>query len=158
MKGLLTTGLILLAVLAIASCDLFGGDAPELQVLARPLPGDTAADMASGNEIYFGKPNNGVNVDLVFTIRNTGSEKLKLEAGPPHYVTITDQNEAEEPFSVLVGASTNSIGSGNQVEVTLRFTGQSTSTRYAAKLLVPSNDEEHPDYYLDLLGDGESFN
>ena len=41
--------------------------------------------------------------------------------------------------------------------MTIRFTGQSHSTRYTAKLSIPSNDGEHPDYFLELVGDGDGF-
>ena len=157
MKRFLTVGLIVLAVLAVASCDLFNSDGPELQVVVRAKPGDTPSDMAHGQEIYFGKPGDGVHEDVVFTIRNIGTLDLVLEAAGPDYVSIADQNEAQEPFSVLVGASTKAIGPGEQVQVTIRFTGQSGNTRYSAKLLIPSNDPEHPDYYLDLVGDGDLF-
>ena len=110
MKKPLTIGLAVLAVFTIASCNLFGGDDPEHQVLARANPGETTADMGHGNEIYFGKPGDRINEDVVFTIRNTGSAKLGLEAAGPDYIAILDQNEAQEPFSVLVGAATKSIG------------------------------------------------
>jgi hypothetical protein len=158
MKRLLVIGLTVLAVFALASCDLFGGsDTPELQVIVEARNGNPASDMASGNEIDFGKPGDGNKEDVVFTIKNTGTAKLVLEAGGPDHIAVVDQNEAQEPFSVLVGASNKSIGPGKKVEVTIRFAGQTYSTRYSAKLLIPSNDEEHPDYYLELIGDGDGI-
>ncbi|TVQ21306.1 MAG: hypothetical protein EA382_13805 [Spirochaetaceae bacterium] len=87
-----------------------------------------------------------------------GTADLVLEAPEPHYVQIVDQNEAEKPFSILVGAESKSVGPAAEVSVTVRFTGQSTSTRYSAKLLIPSNDSEHPGYFLNLQGDGDGFN
>lgn len=157
MKRFRIIGLIGLVVLAVASCDIFGGDAPELQVLAEVTEGEAATDMGPENEINFGKPGDGVNKDIVFTIRNNGTANLVLEGEGPDYVSVVDQNEATKPFSVLVGATTQSIGPGSEAKVTIRFVGQSDSTRYTAKLLIPSNDPEHPDYFLGLLGDGDGF-
>lgn len=157
MKRFLTGGLFVLTIVAVASCDLIGGDTPELQVILEARNGNPAADMAPGSEIDFGKPGFGVSEEVVFTIRNGGKANLKLEAAGPDYVALVDQNEAIEPFTVLSGASTNSIGPGEEVQVTIRFAGQSDSTRYSAKLLIPSNDEEHPDYFLNLIGDGDLF-
>ncbi len=157
MRRYATGVLVVLAVLVAASCDLVRVPAPELQVITRAKPGDEPADLASGLTMEFGKPGNGVNEDVVVTIRNIGDADLILEAAAPHYVAIVDQNEAEKPFSIAIGADTNSIGPGEEVSVTVRFVGQSTSTRYAAKLLIPSNDGEHPDYFLNLQGDGDGF-
>ncbi|MFW5801315.1 MAG: hypothetical protein ACOCVC_04745 [Spirochaeta sp.] len=155
MKNIVIIGLTVLVLTAITSCNLINGDVPELQVLVRPNPEETASDMASGSEIYFGKPGDGVDEDFEFIIRNTGTADLILEEDGPDYVAIVDQNEAETPFSVLTGAAVKTIVPGEQLTVTIRFTGQSNSTRYAAKLLISSNDKEHPDYYLDLVGDGD---
>ncbi len=158
MKRSFMAGLVVLVAFAAASCDFFGlADAPELQVIARANPGETAADMAHLNEINFGKPAEGVNEDVVFRIRNVGTADLILETGGPDFVAVIDQNESEVPFSILTGAGTNTIEPGQEVEVTVRFTGQNTSTRYTAKLVIPSNDVEHPDYFLNLTGDGVSF-
>lgn len=157
MKRFPTVGFIVLTVLVVASCNLFQADAPELQVIVEPRDGNPAADMASGNEIDFGKPGDGNNEDVLFTIRNNSTADLVLEAAGPDYVSIVAENDAEEPFSVLTGSSANFIGPDQEVSVTIRFVGQSTSTRYTAKLLIPSNDEEHPDYFLELVGDGDSF-
>ena len=156
MKKFLVIGLTALAVFAVASCDLLGGDTPELQVLARANPGEEAGNMGHGNTITFGKPVAPNVVDVVFTIRNTGKADLVLEAPGPDYVVIIEQNEAVKPFSVLVGAATKSIGPGQQVEVTIRFTGTAVddSTRYTARLRIPSNDPEHPGYFLELEGEG----
>lgn len=158
MKRLLIICLTVLAVFAVASCDLFGGDAPELQVIVEARDGNPASDMASGNEIDFGMPGDGVNEDVIFTIRNTGTADLVLEAPAPDYVEIVDQNEAVQPFSVLTGAAVKTIVAGEELTITIRFSGQADSTRYTAKLLIPSNDVEHPDYFLDLVGDGDGFN
>ncbi|TVQ24365.1 MAG: hypothetical protein EA383_11485 [Spirochaetaceae bacterium] len=158
MKRFLMIAMAALAVLVLASCDFFGfGDSPELQVIVRANPGETPADMAPELEIDFGKPVAGEHVDVVFTVKNVGTADLILEADGPHFVEIVDQHHAEEPFMVLIGADTNTISAGQEVEVTIRFTGQSTSTRYTAKLLIPSNDKEHPNYFLNLVGDGEGF-
>ena len=157
MTRLMVIGVTVLAVLAVASCDLLGGDAAELQVVARANPGEQAADMGHENVIYFGKPGAGNNEDVVFTIRNTGKAKLVLEAAGPDYVAIVDHSHATEPFSVLIGAPGKSIGPGKQVQVTIRFTGTADSTRYTAKLLIPSNDKEHPGYFLQLEGDGDGL-
>lgn len=158
MKKFLTIGLTVLAVFAVASCDVIRIDAPKLQVIVEARDGNPAADMASGNEINFGKPGDGVDEDVTFTVRNAGTADLVLEGLAPDYVAVVDQNEAEKPFSLLSGAAVMTIVAGEELTVTVRFTGQSTSTRYTAKLTVPSNDQEHPDYYLDLIGDGELFN
>lgn len=157
MKRSLTLVCIGLAVLAVASCDLFAPDAPELQVLVRPNPGDDPADLASESQVYFGKPGDGVNEDVVFTIRNSGTANLVLEGEAPNYVSIIDQNELITPFSIILGATTQSFGPGSEVKATIRFTGQSDSTRYDAKLLIPSNDPEHPGFFLNLVGDGDGF-
>jgi hypothetical protein len=163
MNRFLTIGLTVLAVVVVASCDLFGGnfpglDGPELQVIVEARNGNPAADMASGSEIDFGKPGFGLTEDIDFTIKNVGTANLILEGPGPDYVMVTDQNEAIQPFSLLSGAAVMTIVPGEQVTVTIRFAGQSDSTRYAAKLVIPSNDEEHPDYFLNLIGDGDGFN
>ncbi|MFW6313654.1 MAG: hypothetical protein ACOC2N_07200, partial [Spirochaetota bacterium] len=81
MKRLLIICLTVLAVFAVASCNLFGGnlpglEAPELQVIVEARDGNPAADMASGNEINFGKPGDGVIEDVTFTIKNAGTADL----------------------------------------------------------------------------------
>ncbi len=46
---------------------------------------------------------------------------------------------------------------GSEAKVTIRFAGQTHSTRYTARLFIESNDIEHPDYFLELVGDGDGF-
>ena len=145
MKKVLVGMVAVVLVLAFGSCDLINPPSPKISVLAAPDPGDgTLHDMGHGNEIKFGNTPVNVPVEKTITVKNVGDALLTIDS----ITTETSQTAFTvngDPIGVTALLPDEEI-----TFVVQLFSAQADN--YGAKLLIPNDDPEFDNYYLELVG------
>lgn len=145
MKKVLVGMVAVVLVLAFVSCDLINPPSPKISVLAAPDPGDgTVYDMGHGNEIKFGNTPVNVPVEKTITVKNVGDALLTIDS----ITTETSQTAFTvngDPIGVTALLPDEEI-----TFVVQLFSAQADN--YGAKLLIPNDDPEFDNYYLELVG------